>query len=247
MDSAGAAALQLGEELSSTPEDAASIAAREYAKDLHTALPGIIKAFDRVTQTAKVQLTIKRLWVDEEIGWRPLPDLVDCPVQFPRAGGFIMTFPVSANDECLVHFAERAIDNWWARGGVQEPSEFRLHDLSDGFVALGYSSKPAVAQVVGGAASDGVEIRTLDGTTVLKVDGQFVHVGASIGSQATFVAPAFLTALNTFLSALAVYLGPAGIKPIADPTNVLTPTILAAITAFGTAAGASQTVKARVL
>jgi hypothetical protein len=222
MDSQGAQKLQLGEELSSTDDDAASIAAREYAKDLHTALPGIVQSFDRTTQTVRVKLTIKRLWIDDEIGWQPLPDLVDCPVQFPRFGNFIITGPVRANDEGLVHFAERSIDNWWHRGGIQEPSEYRLHDLSDGFFSPGYSSRVRAADVVGGAAGDALELRTLNGSTVLRIEGDVVYVGAKLGAEKMLLAESFTRAFGQFLDIIgSTHTGVATLPQVATAINAL--------------------------
>jgi len=179
MDAEGAQDLQREEELAATPEDAAAAAVRAHVSDLHTALPGIIKAFDPVTQTAKVQPAIKRLWI--EAGFLPLPELVDVPVQFPRGGGFALTFPVAAGDECLVVFSERAIDNWHHAGGVQEPSEYRLHDLSDGFAFLGFTSRPRA--LTPPPSGDAAELRTLDGATVVRVEAGVVVLGQAAGAE----------------------------------------------------------------
>lgn len=60
----------------------------------------------------------------------------------PRGGGFALTFPVAAGDECLVVFADACIDSWWQSGGVQNQAEKRRHDLSDGIVIPGLWSQP---------------------------------------------------------------------------------------------------------
>ena len=109
-----------------------------------TALPGIIVSFDPDKHTVSVQPAIKgrkRLpdGTYEEID---MPVLLDCPVVFPGGGGVTLTFPLKAGDECLVVFASRCIDGWWQLGGVQNPAEFRMHDLSDGFCIPGGRSQP---------------------------------------------------------------------------------------------------------
>jgi hypothetical protein len=196
-------ALQREQELATDDEDAARAAARAERLDIHTALPGIVKSFDRAALTVKVQPAIKRRWIDT--GFEPLPECVNVPVQFPRFGNFIIIGPVAVGDEGLVHFAERAIDQWHAKGGVQE-AEFRLHDLSDGFFAPGYSSLPKAAEVAGGAP-DALEIRTLDGTTLLRVEAGKVYVGHTLLAEPTLRASTYRlaeTALdNTILGALA--------------------------------------------
>lgn len=196
------AALQREQELAAEPEDAAAAAARAERLDIHTALPGIVQEFDRKALTVTVRPAIKRRWIDA--GFLVLPDLVNVPVKFPRFGNFIIIGPVAAGDEGLIHFAERAIDNWHARGGVQEPSEFRLHDLSDGFFAPGYSSAGKAAEVVGGAP-DALEIRTLDGKTVIRVEADMVILGSKTGAEPAVKGDV----LATILSALKGHFHPA--------------------------------------
>jgi len=89
-----------------------------------------------------------------------LPLLVDVPVVFPSGGGFTLTFPIAAGDDCLVVFGSRCIDAWWQAGGVQEPLEARMHDLSDGFALVGPFSQP---RVLPGVSAEDVELRTDDG------------------------------------------------------------------------------------
>lgn len=204
MDADGLASVQEDQELAATPEDIARIAATEALVDVHTCLPGIVKSFDPKTQTAKVQPAIMRLWRDG--GWKPLPECVDCPVSMPRYGNFVITGPVSPGDEGLLKFSERSIDNWWARGGVQEQSEMRMHDLSDGFFEPGYSSK---GRVPANVSTDGLEIRTLDGKTMFRLEGDTAYQGAKAGAQKAVMGEIYRSqedllfqSLSSFASAL---------------------------------------------
>lgn len=142
-----------------------------------TALPGIIQAFDVTSQTATVQAAIK-ISVPLQDGTyqsQALPLLLDCPVQFPGAGGFALTFPVEAGDECLVVFASRCIDAWWQSGAVSEQAELRLHDLSDGFVLLGFSSQPNVLENI---SPDTTQLRNQDASVVVELTPTVVNVTA---------------------------------------------------------------------
>lgn len=124
-------------------QDAAHAAQIETRlKNLHTCVPGIIVSFDPAKQTAQVQPTIQRLFTEK--GAVNLPVCVDVPVVFPAGGLFALTFPVAANDECILWFSERCIDLWFTYGGVRPPAEYRLHDLSDGMALVGLSSMPRV-------------------------------------------------------------------------------------------------------
>lgn len=139
---------------------------------LHTALPGIIEDIDFEKQTVSVQPAIQGVLVktaaDGTISYQNvnLPLLKDVPVFFPRGGDYAITFPIKAGDECLVVFAERCIDSWWANGGIGPQIEFRTHDLSDGFAIVGFSSVP---NTIPSIDSDKLQIRKLDGSTYIEL------------------------------------------------------------------------------
>lgn len=93
--------------------------------EMWTALPGIVQSFDPAAMTVSVQPAVAGRISDEagKAASVDLPILPDVPVVFPGGGGFALTFPVAAGDECLVVFASRCIDAWWQSGGVGEPME----------------------------------------------------------------------------------------------------------------------------
>lgn len=136
---------------------------------LRVSMPGIVQSFDPDAVTVVVQPAIK--------GYEPdsnginqsttLPLLVDVPVVFPRGGGCTLTFPVKAGDECLVIFADRCIDFWWQSGGIQEPVDERMHDLSDAFCIVGPQSQ---AKKIGDISTSAVELRSDDGETKLSLN-----------------------------------------------------------------------------
>lgn len=116
-------------------------------KDLHTSMPGIVVSFDAATQLASVQPAIKRIFKTDDgekelLTPTNLPVLINVLVQFPRGGGFSMTFPVAQGDECLLVFCERSIDSWHQYGTVREPGARRFHSLSDATAFVGLSSVP---------------------------------------------------------------------------------------------------------
>ena len=136
--------------------------------EIWTALPGIVAGFDPGAMTVSVQPAVKGAIVGEDGKARqvPLPLLVDVPVSFPQGGGFTLTFPVKAGDECLVVFASRCIDGWWQSGGVQAPAERRMHDLSDGFAIVGVRSQPRVLPAVN---PENVQLRSDDGADFVEI------------------------------------------------------------------------------
>lgn len=153
-----------------------------------TALPGIIQSFDAVAMTCVVQPAIQALVRDKAGNISPvnLPLLLDCPVQFPAGGGCTLTFPVKANDECLVVFASRCIDSWWQSGGIQPPAEIRMHDRSDGFALLGFRSQP---RVIGSVSTSAVQLRSDDGQAYIELNPQSHAISASTPGPIAFTAP----------------------------------------------------------
>jgi hypothetical protein len=133
-----------------------------------TAFPGIIDSFDAEKMTAVVQPAIQARYRGPDGSEKDLtlPLLLDCPVVFPGGGGCTLTFPIKKDDECLVVFAARCIDNWWASGGVQPQAELRMHDLSDGFVFAGVRSQPRKFDVSTGTA----QLRSDSGQTFAEID-----------------------------------------------------------------------------
>lgn len=137
---------------------------KQVSSMLRVALPGTVESFDAETVTATIQLGILGLSDGESTA---LSVLNDVPVSFPRGGGCSLTFPVEKGDECLVIFADRSIDFWWQSGGIQEPVDDRMHDLSDAFCIVGPQSQ---AKKISGISTSAVELRSDDGGTKLSLN-----------------------------------------------------------------------------
>lgn len=137
-------------------------------EQLRVAMPGIIQSFDPDAVTAVVQPAIRYVERDNDgnKSTKDYPLLVDVPVVFPRGGGCTLTFPVKAGDECLVIFADRCIDFWWQSGGIQEPVDERMHDLSDAFCIVGPQSQ---AKKIGGISTTAAQLRTDDGSAIIEL------------------------------------------------------------------------------
>lgn len=149
--------------------DAIDAAISASRADIWTALPGIIKSFNPEAVTATVRPAITGVVLQTDGSHQPvtLPLLLDCPVVFPRGGGCTLTFPVKAEDECLIIFSSRCIDAWWQSGGVQIPMEMRMHDLSDGFVLVGPMSQPNKISAI---STEAVQLRSDDGAAFFEIN-----------------------------------------------------------------------------
>jgi len=144
--------------------------------NLHTATVGTITGYDSAKQTCSVQPAIKRLYVLQ--GPMALPVLLDVPVVFH---GGALTYDINAGDEALIVIAERCIDSWFGKGGVQEPDQLRMHDLSDGFALVGPNSLKKLIAAIG----SGTELRLRDGSCriAIRADGRIL-LGVSQGPPA---------------------------------------------------------------
>lgn len=168
-----------------------------YAQDglqsrMWTALPAIVTKVDLSKMTLECQPTIKGVVTnpDQSISYVDLPVLLDVPIVFPGAGGFILTFPIAAGDEVLVIFSSRCIDAWWQGGGVQIAPETRMHDLSDGFAIPGPRSQP---KVVSGISSTKAQLRNNAGSVFLEIGASGISIQGNLSVTGSITAQGAVT------------------------------------------------------
>lgn len=117
-----------------TPEIAEVIEAAIESSliDVHTALPGKVQAYDAATQTATIELQVKRALprADGIYATEDLPVLENVPVQFLRSTAFAITMPLAAGDFGYVIFAEMSIDQWRSKGANTSPGDIGRHTLT---------------------------------------------------------------------------------------------------------------------
>lgn len=142
---------------------------RGWQGTVWTALPAIVQSYDPAKLTVVVQPAIQAQILDPKTGEyadATLPLCMDCPVQWPGGGGYVLTFPLAAGDEGVLVFASRCIDAWWQSGGVQKQAELRMHDLSDGiFIPMLFSNTKVPANV----STENVQLRSTDGLTFFEI------------------------------------------------------------------------------
>lgn len=145
---------------------------KEYLKgNLHTCIPAIIVDFDATKQRASVQPSVKQL-IRQDSGEKITfidvnrPQSLDVPVHFPQGGGFSLTFPIVAGDECLLIFGERDIENWKNFGGIQPASKQQQFEVEDSFALVGFSSLP---QVIPNFSTTDVQLRNEAATQTISL------------------------------------------------------------------------------
>jgi hypothetical protein len=136
---------------------------------LHTGMPGQIVSYNPATMTAVVQPSLQAFQTlpDGTVQLVTIRPIEDVPVHFPGGGGFTLTFPVKPGDDCWIKFSERSLDNWYQHGGVQQPSDWRMHDITDAVAEVGVRSQPKVPGNVSGTTT---QLRSDDGTMVVDMN-----------------------------------------------------------------------------
>lgn len=141
--------------------------------ETYTSTPAIIQDFNPDDGTCAAQPAVKSLLTDLQgkQSWVELPLLIKVPIIFPMAGGMAVTLPIQKDDEVLIIFAMRCIDQWWLNGGVQIQSYLRFHDIHDGFALPGVMSKPNVLKNI---STTSIQIRNQDGSAYIELTRQGV-------------------------------------------------------------------------
>jgi hypothetical protein len=162
---------------------------QSLALAMRVALPGRVTAFDATKQTVSVQPVLQQLLSDGSS--EAYPELRDVPVFVHRGGGFVVTLPVAVGDPCLVIFGDRCIDSWFV-GNESAPSDYRMHDLSDGFALVSFSPVPKAISAYSASAA---EIRSLNGAQTVRLDPDGTITNKNAGGS-TVLSPAGLFTIN---------------------------------------------------
>jgi hypothetical protein len=142
-------------ERKTTQEEVLRAAFQGMQARIWTALVGVVQSYNVAAQTVVVQPAVNGKALQPDGTWKAtqMPLLLDCPVLFQGGGGCTLTFPIEKDDECLVIVSSRCIDTWFAQGFSSggstttpnlknNPPEYRMHNLSDGFALVGVKSIP---------------------------------------------------------------------------------------------------------
>lgn len=149
---------------------------------LRTAQPGVVVAFNETQNTVQVQPSIMGKQAKKDA--KPLPELLDVPVSFYGAGGYVITHKPQAGDVCLLMASDRSLSRWKQAGGVIDPGERRRHNLTDSVAFFGLNHFAAAYPGI----KDGIDIRTRDGTTYINLTADEIKAeipGATVTMTAT--------------------------------------------------------------
>ena len=173
------------DEVNPIPERQEAIRQRQASIKIRCHIPGIVESYDAAQQTVIVRVAVRECLIDAagQEKWTDIPLLLDVPMVFPRAGGYVLTLPITKGDEVLVCFGDACIDAWWQNGGVQNQIDTRRHDLSDAFAILGPWSQP---RRVSGYSTNSCQLRNEEGSAYVELSGSTINI---VGSAVNITAP----------------------------------------------------------
>lgn len=123
---------------------------RQTALSINAVKIGIVRAFNKDTQRADVEIAykqVKEILADGTRVYQEYPLLMDLPVVVLFGGVDFLSLPIQEGDNCLVLFNDNEIDQWAKNGNGGNCSTFRMHDLSDGIALVGI--RPLTNSIVG--------------------------------------------------------------------------------------------------
>lgn len=173
-------------------------------RSLHTAFPAKVLAYDAAAQTVDVEPQLMRELEDDEgaLGYEALPTLYDVPVQWPRAGGFVLTMPIAVGDFVEILCAEQSTLVWRDKGEVSEPGLSMPHGLNGCIAKPGWY--PDAGRLADVSTTD-LMIGKADGSASIRIkaDGTVV-LGGEQGAQLVALANKVDALFKALLSAVPV-------------------------------------------
>lgn len=194
-----------------TSADLMRAATSSATAKMRTAEPGIIVDYAADTQRATVALGLAvRVRAPDGTESHEAPvTLHDVPIAWPRAGGFSLTFPLTAGDEVLCVFSGRSLDEWKlgaSRVGVQasDPRRFAVQDAIA--IPMVAAAAPLPSTAIDAAA--------------LVLAGALVKLGDSTASDFVALASLVLDELNALRGEIILHTHATGVGPTGPAIGV---------------------------
>lgn len=147
-------------------------------------MPGRVVSFNMENQTATIQPLYRPRHNGQTVD---MPELLEVPVRFPRAGSFVITSPVKAGDRVVLRPNFRSSEGYHTGGKYESGGEARSFSLSD-MEAFLDGGEP-LTEPITSFNPDNFEIRTEDGAHRIEItpDGSF-RIKGSQGDWCSLIA-----------------------------------------------------------
>ena len=152
----------------------------EWARQhLHTAMPGLVRAYDARTLRARVQPALNAMIAmpDGSTEAQERVSIYDVPVQWPGGGGFVFHCDLNPGDQVWLMFSERGLGEFKRTLTIADPPPLVMFATRDA-VAYPYRAAPIapVEGVTGGALraitpSGAGPVSSVVGATLQSADG----------------------------------------------------------------------------
>jgi len=163
---------------------------------LHVSFPAQITQLQG-TDIVSIQPMLMKKYYDGKVV--PMPIIQDIPVMFPRGAGYSIRYPIAVGDTGLAVVSERSLAVWKVSGGIVDPDDPRLHDLSD---AVFYPGLYPESDPIPATNEDAIELTNGDATISINPDGTFAINGMVKTGGTPLVPPGKAEALNLIYLAL---------------------------------------------
>lgn len=147
------------------------IAVDSRLADVNTCLPGEVVSYDRDTQTAKIQPSLKIKYADGSLVDRPIINRV--PVQFSGTQEIKIHFDLKPGDTGILVFSQRSLDKWKETGGVVSPDDSRKFNLSDAYFLPGARPAATPFPLEGKGAANSLVLINKEAFIEVTTDGKF--------------------------------------------------------------------------
>ena len=141
---------------------------RQFLKQVHTSVPGIVRRYTDSSKRAEVQIALNLLIGRYSAAERPesheRPTILDVPVLQPSAGGYVVHFPLRAGDAVMLLFSERGLDAFKQRYAVSDPTPGAFFLERDAVAIPGFGARSI------SPAGSGVTVQTEDGRQSVEVN-----------------------------------------------------------------------------
>lgn len=104
---------------------------RAMLLETHTSCPAEVVEWDKETRTITAQPVLQRKTKSGDL--KTLPPIPRVPIMYPGGDEWEIFWPMAPGDEVLLLVSERSVDKWLKTGGIVDPEDPRIHDLSDAF------------------------------------------------------------------------------------------------------------------
>ena len=147
---------------------------KEWFKDIHTGIPGIVQEYDMETRKAIIQPAL-RVFVSDKKQYIDRAPLLEVPVLFPIAGNYIIHGVLKEDDPIWVLFSERGIAKFIETYEVSDTDGIGFFSENDAVaLCLGFGKLEDFA--VPENTEEGISIQSNEGDRFIQIKDDGIYI-----------------------------------------------------------------------